>query len=137
VALDQGLIPQVAVQAFSRRIGNAPYVLFCIGMNAFLNRCCIGFNRWFLPTLWSMRPSAHPNTREAPLGYYTFQVNAHQLLYFVLANIVTGVANLLWDTHGFSDFESYFVQAGYVMALGLCVLAVPHKYALGARKKSS
>lgn len=124
VLLDQGLMPMIAVQAFSRRICNAPYVLFCIGMNAFLVRGCIGFNRQFLPTLWKMRSDPSP-VGNAPLGGYTFQVNAHQLLYFVFANIVTGLINLKWDTHAFSDVESYFVQAAYVLILGIIILLVP------------
>ncbi|CUG06413.1 membrane-associated protein, putative, partial [Bodo saltans] len=125
VLVDQGAVPHVAVQAFSRRICNTPYILFCIGMNAFLTRLCIGLNRWFLPTLWNMQRRSSFKTSFEPLGYYTSQINAHQLVYFVFSNIVTGLVNVFCDTHAFTDFASYFVQAGYVLGLGLIALVMP------------
>jgi glucosaminylphosphatidylinositol acyltransferase len=125
IVIDQGVAPQVMVQAFSRRICNTPYVMFCIGMNAFLTRLCIGLNRWFLPVLWSMQRRSSISSSVAPLGFYTSQVNAHQLVYFVFSNIVTGLVNVFCDTHSFTDFASYFVQAGYVLGLGLIALGMP------------
>lgn len=131
---------KVLLQPISRRLGNSGYVLYCAGMNAFLIRCLELLNGLFLPRLWERgavhgeRGSPTEKARHAhwlksatPVGRYTSSVNRSQLVYFVVANIFTGLTNVVLATHEFTDFEAYFVQAAYVAALGTVALLLPQQ----------
>lgn len=129
----QGVLTEGGVwifQPFSRRLGNLPYCMFSVGMNALFIEVQLWCFKKFIPPkivvpLKSGTMAGEHRNGVVVVAPFSSKLNKHQLVYFVMANIVTGLVNIAIDTHAVSDAMSFVHQIGYFLFLGVILWGLP------------
>lgn len=101
-----------SLQQFSRRLCNAPYVLFCLGIG-FLTYSVCGF---VVNVVSNNSRSASPSPASSSVKMLN-SVGDNQLPLFLLANLGTGLINKAMYTIDASTAASYVVMLVYVTAV--------------------
>ncbi|KAM3869593.1 phosphatidylinositol-glycan biosynthesis class W protein [Diretmus argenteus] len=138
---------QILVEPVSRRLANLPFCIWTAAQCMFF-MSCLGVadlillfvkrtsGCHFVPTSWDLHrkedDSWSDDRRREMEGLCLVQaVSRNQLLFFLLANLMTGLTNVLVDTFSSSDafavcvLLSYmFVNSGVIFVLHLCGITV-------------
>ncbi|XP_071386018.1 phosphatidylinositol-glycan biosynthesis class W protein isoform X1 [Centroberyx affinis] len=138
---------QVLVEPVSRRLANLPFCIWTIAQSLFFMSCLgvadvilLYFKRLsgchFVPSSWNSykkeADSLSDKKRSEVDGLCLVQaVSRNQLLFFMLANVMTGLTNVLVDTFSRSDSFSVCVLLSYmftncsvIYVLHLCGITV-------------
>ena len=103
--------------ASSRRLANGPYIAWIVAHNMSL-----------VGALSVVHSAFAPSSYVSPAVSF---INSHQLLFFILANLCTGIVNLSIDTLSVGDGVARLVMSVYVFAVPAVVCA-----ASGARARA-
>lgn len=134
---------QILVEPVSRRLANLPFVLWSVSQSLFF-MSCIGLADMLLvfskrasgvhclPSSWSLckkeSDSLCTKSKADLDGLCLVQaVNKNQLLFFLLANVMTGLTNSVVDTLGCSNEFSVYVLLSY-MFINCSVIHILHLY---------
>ncbi|CAL8363657.1 unnamed protein product [Lota lota] len=138
---------QATVEPVSRRLANLSFCLWVVAQCTFFLAClAIGdmtllmlqrkSHCYFVPSSWNPqekdKDSVTEGKRSKMDSFCLFQaINRNQLLFFLLANVTTGLTNILVDTFSTSDYVSVsvllaymFINCGAVHILHLCKITV-------------
>lgn len=95
LSLGLSILLDTSLQPVSRRMANLPYVCYNLAINGLTLEC----------TGWVVRWSGGDVA-----GAFTAAVNKHQLVFFIMSNLLTGLINVTMDTHAFTDLQSLGFQ---------------------------
>ncbi|KNC54673.1 uncharacterized protein AMSG_01524 [Thecamonas trahens ATCC 50062] len=110
-AVYAGLVLGFGLQA-SRRLANGPYIAWIVAHNVSLLAALVALHAYGGRGAW----------KQAISPAVAF-VNGHQLLFFILANLGTGIVNLSIDTLSFGPTFALIVVSCYILAVPLVVSA--------------
>ncbi|XP_056141294.1 phosphatidylinositol-glycan biosynthesis class W protein [Lampris incognitus] len=136
---------QITVEPVSRRLANLPFCIWTVAQSLFF-MSCLGIADMILlyfkrksgchsvPSSWSLYKKEKDSDEKISVeGHCLFQaVNRNQLLFFMLANLMTGLTNVLVDTFSTSDYFSVCVLLSY-MFMNCCVIQVLHVFGITAK----
>ena len=120
---------QTHIEPVSRRMANLPYCLWVIAECLFFLTCLTVVdivllfaksltNCYVVPSSWNMHQDVElkkANLRAEMEGLCLIQsVNRNQLVFFMLANLMTGLTNVIVDTVSSNDLFSVFVLLMYM-----------------------
>lgn len=138
---------QATVEPVSRRLANLSFCLWTVAQCMFF-LACLGIGDMvllmlqrkshchFVPSSWNPqekdKDSVAERKRSSLDRFCLFQaINRNQLLFFLLANVTTGLTNILVDTFSTSDYVSVsvllsymFINCGAIHILHLCKITV-------------
>lgn len=122
---------QATVEPVSRRLANLSFCLWTVAQCMFFLAClAIGdmmllmlqrkTHCYFVPSSWNPhekdQDAVAERKRRSLDRFCLFQaVNRNQLLFFLLANVTTGLTNILVDTFSTSDYVSVSVLLSYML----------------------
>ncbi|XP_060719566.1 phosphatidylinositol-glycan biosynthesis class W protein [Tachysurus vachellii] len=126
---------QMHIEPVSRRMANLPFCLWTIAQSLFFLSCLgiadiallftkVVSNFSALPTSWnpSRRSETEQKIRKKLDALCLIQsVNRNQLLFFLLANVMTGLTNILVDTLKSNDFFAVCVLLSYMFMNSLII----------------
>ncbi|XP_029555401.1 phosphatidylinositol-glycan biosynthesis class W protein [Salmo trutta] len=124
------ILCQASVEPVSRRMANLPFCLWTIAQSMFFLSCLATADviLFFMKTVSGcvlVSSSWYPCRKEASVSEEKMEkkveglcliqaVNRNQLLFFMLANLLTGITNVLVDTFNSSDYISVCVLLSYM-----------------------
>ncbi|KAM4619912.1 phosphatidylinositol-glycan biosynthesis class W protein [Polymixia lowei] len=136
---------RATVEPVSRRLANLPFCIWTIAQSMFFmswlglaDIILLLFKRksgcHFVPSSWNMYKKdidslSAKKTSKMERFCLIQAVNRNQLLFFMFANLMTGLTNMLVDTFSSSDFFSVFVLLSY-MFTNCCLIYVLHIFAI-------
>ncbi|XP_047463199.1 phosphatidylinositol-glycan biosynthesis class W protein [Mugil cephalus] len=141
------VVCQTLVEPVSRRMANLPFVIWTVAQSLFY-MCCLGLadivllfakktsGCKFVPTSWNLynkQSECDKDKKRGEIeGHCLIQaVSRNQLLFFLLANLMTGLTNSVVDTLSCSSMFSVcvlllymFINCSVISALHLCGITV-------------
>ncbi|XP_062509263.1 phosphatidylinositol-glycan biosynthesis class W protein-like isoform X2 [Corticium candelabrum] len=111
------------VDAVSRRMANLTYVLWQVAYNTFALICFLSLDILFLIIEFNHKTS----TSLLSCGVLIEAIGQHQLVYFLSANLLTGLINKMIFTLAASSLVAFIILSVYLILLSLLVLVIKQK----------
>lgn len=135
------IVFEIYVEPVSRRMANLPFCIWIIGQcvawlcSFLICDLILAFAEYmtpgsYVPSTWNIHNSSHPSIKRVTLTKDSKKeahqclieaINRNQLLYFLVANLLTGIVNMTIDTMHSSSLFSLFMLVFYMFSNCLIV----------------
>lgn len=135
------IVLEIYVEPVSRRMANLPFCLWIVGQcvawlcSFLICDLILAFAEYMTPgsnvqSTWNIQNSSHPSIKKVTPTKDSKKeahqclieaINRNQLLYFLIANILTGIVNMTIDTMHSSSLFSLFMLVFYMFSNCLIV----------------